>query len=254
MLNYMAAEFDKILKRKYFWVSMMVVLLLALSGCWAFTYINHMRTNVVPLALEDFIDVGTSLAPSVIYLLIIFVDMITIEEFKFNTIKNIASSGLSRVKIYISKNIEIIVTAIIGTAINTVGSLGLGYVILGVQNPEIVIGNLKLLGISLANYVFLWMGALSILHFIATFLKNGTAACLIYIALFMLLGTMLGALGAYVSPIFNTLNDMWLGTQISTVSHVGDPLETLLQSIMMGMGYTVGFGALGAFLFKRADV
>lgn len=250
----MAAELKKILKRKYFWISMIVVLLFALFGCGAFTYFNHKAINSETLALEHFIEIGSYLAASAVFALISFVDMITIEEFKFNTIKNIASSGLSRVTIYISKNIEVIVTAIIGTAIISVGSLGLGYVILGVQNPEIVIGNLKLLGISLANYVFLWMGALSMLHFIATFLKNGTAACLIYVALFILLSSILGALGVYVSPIFTTLNDIWLGTQIGVVRDMSDPLNTLLQSIMIGVGYTFGFGALGAFLFQRADI
>lgn len=255
MLNYMAAEFEKILKRKYFWISMIVVLLFALLGCWAFTYINHNGINSEPLALEHFMDIGIQLAASTVFALIIFVDMITIEEYKFNTIKNITSSGLSRVKIYISKNIVIIVVAIIATAIILVGSLGMGYVILGVHSPETAIENLQILCIKLANYIFLWMGALSMLHFIASFIKNG-AAGLIYVVLFMSLSSVLGALGAYVSPIFSALNHIWLGTQIGVVRDMSDPLNisTLLQSIMIGVGYTVGFGALGAFLFQRTDV
>ena len=255
MLNYMQAEIGKTLKRKYFWITIIVTLTCAFLGCLGFIKMNAYGLNQERLAIEHFIEIGTMIFPAATFMLIVFVDMITMEEYKNNTIKNIASSGLARVKIYMSKNIEIILVAIIAFVIILGGAIAMAYVMLGANNPETLQLSLEKLLFCSACSIFIWMGALSMLHFIASFIKNGTAASLLYVALILFFDQILGLLARLVHPFFNEINKVWIMTQLeSIVSCSEGSSEVLIQSILVGLGYIILFGGLGSYLFRKADL
>lgn len=254
MLNYIRAEVGRVLKRKYFWNTVLIPLIIAALGCWGMIYMNHHGMNAEQtLSLEHYLMIGIGTFSAAVYLLIMFVDMITMEEIKNNTIKNIVSSGLLREKIYLGKEISLLVTSLIAMVIVLGGSLLIGYIFLGINSPETVIQYMKTMGICLVGCIFLWSGAACMLHFLGCFIKNGVAGTLIYVVLFVLLEDALNMLGEYISPIFNAINRIWLGTQIDIICNTGT-VEAMIEAILVGMGYIVVFSILGSILFKRLDV
>ena len=254
MLNYIRAEVGRVLKRKYFWNTVLIPLIIAALGCWGMIYMNHQGMNAEQaLSLEHYLMIGVGMFGASVYMLVMFVDMITMEEYKNNTIKNIVSSGLSRVKIYLGKEISILITALIALAIILAGSLLIGYILLEINSPETISQSMQNFGITLVGCIFIWSGAACMFHFLGSFIKNGTAATLIYVILFVLLGSTLNILGEYISPIFDAINRIWLGTQLDIVCETGT-VEAMIEAILVGIGYIVVFSILGSILFKRVDV
>lgn len=251
----MQAEIGKTLKRKYFWITILSTLICAFLGCIAFIKLNQSGMNEETLAMEHFISIGTMIFPVASFMLVVFVDMITMEEYKNNTIKNIASSGLSRAKIYISKNIEIILVAIVAFIILLSGSLLIAYIMLGINNVETFSEVLQMLLFKVGCSAFIWMGALSMLHFIGSFIKNGTAASLLYVALMLFLGDALNLLARLVNPIFEKINDVWILTRLSAIADLSEgSMDMLIQAALVGIGYMIIFGGLGSYLFGKADL
>ena len=255
MLNYMQAEIGKTLKRKYFWITILITLGCAFLGCIGFIKMNAQGLNGERLAMEHFMEIGTMVFPAASFMLVVFVDMITMEEYKNNTIKNIASSGLSRVKIYMSKNIEIILVAVIAFIILLSGSLLMAYMMLGINSTETFSKGLQMLLFKGTCSAFIWMGALSMLHFISSFIKNGTAASLLYVALMLFFDKALNLLAHLISPIFEKINQIWLMTRLYVIADMSEGnIEVLIQSVLIGIGYMIVFGGLGSYLFRKADL
>lgn len=255
MLNYMQAEIGKTLKRKYFWITILVTLGCALLGCIGFIKMNAQGLNEERLAMEHFMEIGTMVFPTASFMLVFFVDMITMEEYKNNTIKNIASSGLSRVKIYMSKNIEIILIAVIAFVILLSGSLLMAYILLGINSAETFSRALQSLLFKGLCSTFIWMGALSILHFIGVFTKNGNAASLLYAALMLFLGQALNLLARLVGPVFDKINQIWIMTRLDMILQMTEAsVDMLIQNALIGIGYIIVFGGLGSYLFGKADL
>lgn len=255
MLNYMQAEIGKTLKRKYFWITILITLGCAFLGCFGFIKMNARGLNEERLAMEHFMEIGTMLFPAASFMLVVFVDMITMEEHKNNTIKNIASSGLSRVKIYMSKNIEIILVAVVAFIILLSGSLLMAYIMLGINSAQTFTKGLQMLLFKSACSVFIWVGALSMLHFIGSFIKNGTAASLLYVSLILFFDQALMLLAKLINPVFQKINGIWLMTRLETIADVNEgSMEMLIQSILVGIGYMIVFGGLGSYLFRKADL
>lgn len=254
MLNYICAEVGRGIKRKFFWIALMSAFALAMVGCWAFTYLNSRGSNNQLLTLEHYMEIGTYFFRYVSVMLFIFVEIITMEEFKNNTIKNIISSGLSRTKIYVGKNIAIVILAVIAFVILMISSLGMAYFILGISSAAKVSHYLQVLCLKSLGCAVLWMGALSLLHFMVMISKQPSLSIFIYLVAFMFLGSILGALGTYVNPIFNVINQFWLGTKINEIADSGSISTILGQGMLIGLGYVAIFNVIGAICFKKIDL
>lgn len=254
MLNYISAEVGRGLKRKLFWIAIMITFALAMVGCWAFTYLNSQGINEEMLTLEHYIEITAHCFGYVSVMLFIFVELITMEEFKNNTIKNIISSGLSRTKIYVGKNIAIVILAVIAFMILMISSLGMAYLILGISSTAKLGQYLQVLGLKSLGCAVLWIGALSLLHFMVMISKQPSLSIFIYLIAFMFLGSILGALGEYINPIFSVMNQLWLGTQIKAIADSQSVSTILGQGLLIGLGYTAIFNVIGVVCFKKIDL
>ena len=101
MRNYLAAECYKVFRRKYLYLTLLVVLALEglmLWGFW-FTWSNgntQMDFYSAVIMIPMMLSIG-------LYATILTGDMVFSEQYKHNTLKNEVSYGLSRVRIYLGK-------------------------------------------------------------------------------------------------------------------------------------------------------
>lgn len=253
MRNYLKAELFRNFHHRILWGCIACIVGCGLLGCIAFEYMNI--CNGANLTIELVMTIGVGVIPAYTYLMGAFSEMTMGEEFKNNTIKNIASSGLSRGKIYVCKVIESIILMAFVTFVSFVLIVLLGYLILGSSSSEEFISILKECVTRGSIALILWSGAIAVSVFLIAVFKNSTTAILIYVALIMSRGEIFRLLGRYMNPIFTHMKKYLLTTQLNQLVEVSQ-----LSSEFIGRALVVGFGSivvmtfLGYKVLKRADV
>lgn len=100
MLNYIRAEFYKVLRRRYVWVTLAIVL--ALEALFALGWVSiHINETKVDFSsgietLVFLLDVG-------FYATLLTGDMVFAGQYRHGTLKNEVSFGLSRARVYLGK-------------------------------------------------------------------------------------------------------------------------------------------------------
>ena len=100
MLNYIRAEFYKVLRRRYVWVTLAVVLALeALFALgWASIHINGTKVD-----FSSGIETLVFLLDAGFYAALLTGDMVFAGQYRHGTLKNEVSFGLSRARVYLGK-------------------------------------------------------------------------------------------------------------------------------------------------------
>lgn len=251
MLNYIKAELYRNFNRAYFWV-----FTLALS---ALTLILNIMLKIENS--ENFLKNSglTAYADAVIVVLIIpvffvpvFVDMVTSEEYKNLTLRNVVVFGMNRTKLIISK---FLASAILGTAslaIILTTFLGSATIFFGIGNN--FPGNINQDIVKFLVGSVLWLGAMAVGTLIGLVIKNNNIFAVTYILIFALFNQILKLLDFFGFKGSKYIYDVLITTHIGIIQQPNVTNNQLGVASLIGVIYIIVFLTLGSLYFNREEI
>ncbi|BDR71062.1 hypothetical protein K144313037_24740 [Clostridium tetani] len=250
MLNYIKAELYRNFNRIYFWgytfsiaaFAVLINILLKISN-----------VSETAISLVELIKISTHMLILPIFLIAAIVEMVTAEENKNLTSKNIISFGLSRNKFVLSKIIVSIILSIIAAVIILTLFFGSGTLLFGIGkgfSTSIVINFIKRLLVS----TLLWIGSITICTFLASIIKNNTTFAFAYAALLVIFSKVIKLLSVFVSNKFQYIYDILISTQINKLTAPELTSSTLICAALIGIVYTIVFTVLTMICVKNKEI
>lgn len=266
MLRSIQAECYKATHRIYFRVCMAVAALFSVGVVLCLYFIKTEASGVNPINMPFAVTALLFGMSAGLCLVILGVDIVFSEQYKYNTLKNEVSFGISRLRIYISRwlvtllVLGILYLVLIG--VYTLASLILlglpsqadAQAMYGVDVGQSVFNAFRALGAYTLAALPLWLGGMSLALACLFLIPNSTMASFTYLGILLLLPALLDNLGQYVNPIFTALYHLTLNYQMDQLI-VGDlPWDKIGQCWLIGLGWTVVSTAVGAALFARKEI
>lgn len=250
MLNYIKAELYRNFNRLYFWLFTGILAggLLAINVLVKIASLYGLTGNIggynVGTAIEGLIVM--IIVP--VFLVIVFVDMVTAEEHKNLTLRNTISFGLNRKKVILSKFITSAILAFISAIIILTVFLGSTAMFFGVGSVSSV-NTMKLLA-ALA----LWSGALAVGLLLALIFKNGNVFSFMYLITFAGAPIILKILISLGLTKFEAVNNILITTQLSRISEASAINSDVGTAVLIGVVYIIVFLALSMVYFDKEEV
>ena len=249
MLNYIRAELYRNFNRSYFWN---LTGILSLLGLALNVFFKFNRNSLPDFGLNVIFTIGAGILGMSIYFVLIIIDIVTAEEQKNSTLKNVISFGFPRSKLVLSKTITTVILSLISVTIILTIFFGSGIILFGLDGvtSEVVLNYLKIL----LTTMTLCVGAISIGTFLAFAIKNNTAYSLVYVSIFLMTSTVIRVLSHFVSDKLMYLNNFLITKQISRLMEEGATIKTILSANGIGIIYTIIFTLLTIILLKRKEI
>lgn len=255
MLNYIKAELYRNFNRAYFWVytGFMAVFPLIIN---IFIKTTKFASNMNLTVLFEF---ANAIIIAAIYFILPIVDIVTAEEEKNLTLKNVASFGVSRNKLIMSKVIVATILSIISTVIILTVFFVSGTILFGVgQDFTANIATDFMRRLSAAT--ILWIGAISVCTFLAFVIKNNNVFAFVYAGIFSILGNVILLLSKFTSDKFQYIYNILITTQLSNLTRkdlkvfVEVTNSQLISAALVGIIYTVVFMGLTMMYVKNKEI
>lgn len=262
MSNLLKSDFYKLFKTKSFFVCCIISVVLAVASVFILDAdakvsqqsvtagVGGASANLSAAAMlpGSFSGNGTLFASIVI-------SIIVASEFGFGTIKNIASRGFSRTKIYFSK---LLVSSVAATVFVLAYSIAMTITAtclwgFGDTSGSFVPNTLKIFGLE----ILLNLAFTSVFVLVSSLIRQtgGSIAvniCIMnFFALFVQLAELL--IKKVTGQTVNFLNYL-ISTNMNQVA--GNPLtnDLVVRALLVGVIYLVGTTALGIWLFNKRDI
>ena len=263
MLRSIHAECYKVFHRLYFQVSALLCALFA-GGMVFCLYLIKTEAGGETIITMPFA-VAALLFGMVmgVYLVIIGVDMVFSDQYKFNTLKNEVSFGVGRSRIYLSRwAAALLVMALLWRPLGR----DMVWNLLGLPTPEeaqamygvgvgrCVLNSFRTLGLYTLAALPLWLGGMSLALACYFLISNSTMAAFGYMGILVALPAILDKLGAYVNPFFTQLYHLTLIYHMNELA-LGE-LDWTKTGVcwLVGLGWTVLSTAAGLVLFGRKEI
>ncbi|MBU3105102.1 ABC transporter permease [Clostridium gasigenes] len=247
MINYIKAEIYRNFNRKYLWIATVIISILAILA------------NVALLKIKTDMDLENSnkalamlfnmVLTMPIFIVVIFVDCVTAEENKFDTVKNVITFGLSRTKLVLGKIITSTLLAII-VVIVAISVFIIAYATLIGLNDEMVVKFYDLLR-NILVVMPLWIACMCMATSISIVVKNSNVFVMIYLGIILLDGVVVKILETFVWSKFSILNDILIDYKIEAIT-VGQAEP--LSAIVLGVIYIVLFTALSVVCINKKEI
>lgn len=185
-----------------------------------------------------------------LFLVVMFVDIVTAEENKEHTMKNTVSFGISRSKIFIAKNISAILVAAAVAAVTLAAFFGSGFILLSPgegYTPAFL--SEVLLRISIA--LLLYVAAITLGTLLAITIKRNALFTFAYFGV-LIVPYLLFKLLTLVNPIFADVRNAMLLSQTLILAQ-GTPAQ-MLMAVWIALAHIVVFVVLGLVLFNRQEI
>lgn len=264
MLNYISGELYKTFRRSYTKISLAVIALLCIAGN-ALVRMTFSIAGKMDSAYPFYL--GIMLMPMCFALLTLVVDTVFSDEYKYGTLKNPLSFGISRGKLYFGKLIVEIVLMLVVVAyilvIYTASALLFSQI--GVHGPiewQAVSLFLQKTALSLP----LWLGMLGILNMLAFLLRSNTLFGMSAMLVFSFPGPVLGLL-AGLRPWLEAAYRLTISRQFAVLSGgagfmMGGPgpaarpvqPESIPWCILVGLAWFAVASIAGYLLFRRREI
>lgn len=250
MRRYIAAELSRNFKRSYFWGLTFIISILGLV----------MNTMMSANGLENSFLVNLQILPQMfttgIFLIVMFVDMVTMEEFKNGTIKNVVGSGLSRDKIVLGKVITTGILGGISALIIILVFVLSGYLLLEINNMDLLLTGLRELSNQVAVVIPLWIGASVVLTFFVFLIERSFVASFAYYAFVGLLPNVLKLLSTILNkPRLLKIKEIFSITDaINNMIFESGNMANIRHGILLALGYIVVFTVLSILVFRKKDI
>lgn len=258
MLNYVSAEFYKVFRRKYPYVTFVVMAALASLLCAGFMFTNANGNDV------DFYGGGTVAAAVLsvgLYAAILVGDMVFSDQYKFNTLKNEVSFGVPRVRIYLGK---LAVEAAMGVAMSlllVVFYEALCFLTLLPSSPEQIQAALEIVGYCVLAAIPQWLGMLALTNMFFFLSRSNTLAAFLTVGViaapataFELTALLIWSNNAGVAELLMTLKSLTPGEMIDRASHVVGDWGHIAKSWLMGGAWFAATTAIGLAGFQKKEI
>ena len=245
MLNIIKAEIYKYIHRPYFYVLTLVVSSIILL-CEAL-FSSNMTSRV--FVISKACPAGMNFA----LILIILFSLVFSEEYKYNSLKNLITSNVSKENIYLGKLLVQIVI-ILFTGVILIGVFLSGLLLLnpgdGYSNDILIRFLIKMI----ASLPLLLSG-LALSNLLMIGIKKEGIAIVIYIMILLLSSDIIKLLSRTIWDKLSIINDYFFNTQILIVNYSIDVTNgEIIQATLVGFISFVAFAILGGLFFKRAEV
>lgn len=268
MVNSIRAEIYKLTRRPYFYVFNLCCAAFALLVIGCLAYIKYTAP-----ANQDAVNFPFSMSillmgmPVGLYLVAVGGDAVFSEQYKYNTLKNEVSYGLTRVQVYLSR----LVVTLLLMAVVFVVTIGVyllsSLVLLGIPSDQMAmdffgtnaVQSVQMMMQMLGYYILasfpLWLGALSLTIACYFLIRGSNMAGIAFLAIMVGVPAILDNLGKFVHPMFHSLYHLTLdymgGLVIST--------QTMDWALMgrcwlVGLAWAVLSTAVGLFFFSRREI
>lgn len=264
MLNYISGELYKTFRRKYTKISLAVIALLCIAGNalirMTFSIAGKMN-SAYPFYL------GIMLMPMCFAILTLVVDAVFSDEYKYGTLKNPISFGISRGEMYFGKLIVEIVLMLVAIALVLVvyTASALVFSQLGAHDAiewQAVSLFLQKTALSLP----LWLGMLGILNMLVFAFRSNALFGMSAMLVFSFPGPVLGML-ASLRPWLEAIYKLTISRQFSLLTGgagfmIGGPgpaarpvqPEIIPWCILVGLSWFAVSSIAGYLLFRRREI
>lgn len=188
----------------------------------------------------------------------ILLAMLITPEFSNGTVKNIASRGFSRSKIYLSKFIEGIVANIFLIVITSLCALLAGTIMWEFGTTVDKLNNFTLEAIRMLSLEILANIAVSSIYIMVSFItrKNGPAIS-INLIIWSLSHALLDLIDLVFEKVFKSdfkVTDYWALEYVSRVSSISLQQDVINRCILVSLGTIIVATAIGIFVFRKRDI
>lgn len=255
MISILKADFYRLLKSKSFYICMLVSAGLICFGFYAL-YWTYKSTGIMDTSFyPDGLSFGIlSFTEGSVQLIIgIFLSIFVTSEFTHGTMKNVVSKGFSKVNIYLSKFITMIVAAFIIVLLTFIAgtvcaSITIGKI--GSLSGEFGSQLFKTIGIEL----YLYIALTALLLMVAMSVKNlGGAIAINVIGVFTFERILFSLLELAVDSRIK-FSQYSLIYNISFYGGMNGTADDYIRSLIVGLVFMLVSTALGIFIFKKSDV
>lgn len=254
MLSVIKSDFYKLFRRKSFYICGAVA---GLVGIVLVVLINNLYPDAKEYGYNGLNSIGAGLG-QVTLLTTIFLSMFIPSEFAYGTVKNMASRGISRVSIYVSKLIMGVFTAVSYTLFTALCGFVSGSIMWGVGEfkSNEFLETLKLFGLFLLaqiclESVFIMVGFL-IQH------TGGTVAT--NLGLLFITDILVTPIIDFVVknwPLFGYTiksEEYWAGNYVKVFMEVSPEQDIINRGILVCLSYLIISTAIGIFTFCKRDI
>lgn len=247
MVNYINAECYKAFRRKYMYIFAAVILGLA-AAFMVLLRVEGLRETqtaegmimVQQVSVSELLGILAMALQSGLYFLLIATDIVFSDQYKNNTLKNEASYGLPRVRIYLGKLLSSVLVAVVLCAVLIGGYLAFSLLLF--PAGEGLETSLRALGLWLLVSFPLWMGGLGLGLFLQFTMKS-TAATITYVMIVGFLGSGFLELMEVFLPSLKPVADIVRTISLNTPFNL---MRTQTPEEVMGYAWALGMAWLGA--------
>lgn len=245
MRNYIKAELYRSFNRLYFWNFTFIISILALS----YSVILKITSVFPNMGLSELFITGTQLFNMPVFLVIMIIDMITSEELKNQTLKNVVSSGIPRNKLVLSKIIVTVILSFISATIILTAFFGTGAMLFGV-GTAFASGIAKDFVFRLLAALPLWIGTISVGTLLSFIYINNTTFAFVYAGIFAIAANVVRLLSILVSDKFGYIYNNLITVNLKNLA----TSTNLLLPAAIGFMYTMVFTILSILYFEKMEV
>lgn len=268
MVNSIQAEIYKLTRRPYFYVLNLCCAAFALLVIGCLAYIKYTAP-----ANQDAVNFPFSMnilllgMPVGLYLVAVGGDAVFSEQYKYNTLKNEVSYGLTRVQVYLSRLVVTLLLMIVVFVVTIGVYLLASLVLLGIPSDEMAMMSfgmnaaqsvqmmLQMLGYYILASFPLWLGALSLAIACYFLIRGSNMAGIAFLALMVGVPAILNNLGKYVHPMFHSLYHLtldYMGGLVVSAERMDWAL--MGRCWIIGLAWAVISTAVGLFFFSRREI
>jgi len=257
MLNYIRAEFYKVLRRKYTYVTLAVMLALEGLLLAGFAFHNsHSYATPFGGAMTMIVDLGAIGFATCL----LTGDMVFAGQYKNSTLKNEVSFGLSRTRIYLGKLIAQTLLSIAYMVVMIAFFVGACAIILphSVEGFPSDADALTIVGYFLAAGLPLWIGAQAAACMCQFLIQGDTAASFAYAGLVFVLDTVVEVVGLLAGgPVGQTLlkvKEYFPRPMLEAAKSVVGDWAYLGRACLVGLFWVVVCTAAGLYGFRKKEI
>lgn len=250
MLDYLNAEFYKVVHRRGYLLGMLGALL---GGEALLLFLLRFATGEARNSFETAANILIMAMSVGIYLSLMVCDMVFSDQYKLNTLKNEMSYGLPRARVYFGKLIAATVTAMVICLLIVVFYLALALLFFPAAGDLMDV--LLAVGKTLAGALPIWLGGMGLGIMLLFVTKGSIIATVIFVLLVGPLDSVLELLELFMPKLIETIEAIrpWL---------LGNGLNGLVQTGTLDLGYTWTLGvawllvstAIGFIAFQKREI
>lgn len=268
MVNSIQAEIYKLTRRPYFYVFNLLCALFALLVIGCLAYVKYTApSNQDAINFPFSLNILLMGMPVGLYLVAVGGDAVFSEQYKYNTLKNEVSYGLTRVQVYLSRLVVTLLLMIVVFVVTIGVYLLASLVLLGIPSDEMSMMSLgmttaqsvqmmmQMLGYYILASFPLWLGALSLAIACYFLIRGSNMAGIAFLAVMVGVPAVLNNLGKYVNPAFHSLYHLtldYMGGQVISAQNMDWALMS--RCWLVGLAWAALSTAVGLFFFSRREI